>query len=233
MKFLLSRIPRCGNQSYDIEIYNGERTPLNGELIDTSKFREGYYTSPDTPLESVIENVKERMEEIGEDPDSDESREIYDMLYDPIIQNKKRRYISEYASMIRNMADTIGRIVRGYFEYKHQNKKIPENATSGFFEYTTDKSDKEIQGFIIKSFDLPPTPLTAGNELYLIKINNGYGCMTSCWPIGIFFNRTEAELFEKKVKDAIKDFESDPAYDNWCNCDLVKYLLRDDLKTFR
>jgi len=236
MKFILSRYPSCCNHSYTIQIYDGVRKPLNdipNDLSSHIEFKEGSHDS----LESAIEYVKDRIEEIGDDPDHNEMSEIYGTLY--MSMTRTDRKVSEYATMVRNVVDRIHRSVISYFNYKRQYNKIPDTPEAGFFEIPNENKmlyrNSDLKALIIKSLDQTPLsePLTAGQEIFLIKVNNGYGCMTTCIPLGIFFHRDEAELFKKKVEDAMMDFRSDPEYDNWCNCEFNQYVLQSDLKTFK
>jgi hypothetical protein len=225
MNLLLTRYPSCGNHEYSIEVYDGNRIPLNNEMIiDNDDFCEGRYEECSVDLS--LDTVKERMEDIGEDPDVDESREIYDMLYKLI----RRRYKSKYTSMINELANASSNVVMNYV------MNNIESDTLGYFGYFRNEGDtKKLQGFVFKTFGDPlKKELECGQEIYVVKVNNGHDCMTTNAVLGIFFNRAEAELLEEKVKDALKEIECEDDHEyGWCNCTLQQYILESDLKSFR
>ena len=228
MKFLLSHSPRCCNHSYSISVYEGDRPSLNNK-INNDIFVEGKYEN-DSPLdlETTLCEIKRRMKENGEDPDSSECREIYNLLYEAL--GCKQLYISKYTKMIEEIAKNMEDTIRDFY-YKASNKIAVEY--NGFFEYQDGPHDKpcRTQGFVYQISGTSLHTLKSGQEMHMIVINNGYSCMTSSVPLALFFNQEEADLFETKVNDALKYFSANEL--DWCNCVHEKHILNDDLKTFK
>lgn len=227
MKLLICSTPRCGNHYYTISIYDGERSPLNKQVTDFSDLISG--ETEDVPQETFdLDLVIEKMKDMGDDPDYSDSREIYDSLYDGYVRKRNPLYQSRYINEIETIIQPINNCYKIYSEREHDQNFLN---TFGYFEYKV--SDQRQRGMIFQTSGSLHS-LTPGMKLYVTKISNGQGCMTTTIPIAIFTDLHECNNFEQKVEDMLKSYES--GTDNssgWNACLKETYELNNDLKTFR
>ena len=226
MKFLLSHIPSCGNQFYSISVYEGDRPPLNGK-ISNDPFVKGDYEKEERDLETTISDIKRRMNNIGEDPDDSDCRDIYSLLYETLC---KQKYNSIYTKIIEDMITLLSNPISEFYYKKGKNIPVEHNGFFEFYEGTVDRPSR-IQGFVYQISGTPINCIKSGQEIHIIKINNGDGCMTSTIPLALFFDDCEASLFENKVNDALKHFILEEL--GWCECIREKHVLNNDMTTFR
>jgi hypothetical protein len=230
MKFLFYQVPRCGNHSYDIKIYNGPLEAENLKIPDYS-FEESVIETETLDdnneiNQETIQSIIDVMKEYGEDPhDPDGPYKIYSLLYDELI-TKNTTYKSQYSSFIEEI------ISKDIKQSQCIDYYVGEPDTAGNY----DKSQRR-RGWIYtwsgKDIDEP----YIGMELYITKVKNGWGCGSSALNLGIFSDKDECLSFEQKVDDALKDFtsrrEDQENWISWSSCTKEKYVLSDDLITFK
>lgn len=243
MKFIFTYYPSCGIPAYSLKPYDGVRKPLNilpsemtkNELFVKCQKRERCEKSIELDI-ALIHDVKERILEIGDDPTVREMGEIYDMLYEPLAEQEHK--VSRYSNAVKEIVNNIQSAISIHYKsidrttqaaqtVISQKKEISVSPESGFFEIPGTEFSEWKEGAIVMQTQ-DQNPITneskeSNRELYVIYIYEDYfdDCMTTSYPIGLFFNREEAELFKQKVEDAIIDMKSDPKGFSLNNCKLV------------
>ncbi len=228
IKFNLLRAYRCC-PSTDIELYEGDRAPQNLKIFDNGEeFEEGHDSAEhiiDIEISeldsSITDEIRNRIKLIDQQyPAYDDLFGIYKMLFDKLV-TKKTYYISKYSTLVDNIYDTSGN--------EYLNLTVGNPKEDGTYE-NSQRFSSIIYQWSGKEINKP----YEGMPIFVTRINNGYGCMTTNFVLGIFSDEEEWNNFGRKVNDAVKHYVSDPESTiGWEQCCQEKYILRSDLKTFK
>jgi hypothetical protein len=207
MKFLYTKQGGCGNHTHTITVYEGELDPCNPKISTDFTLEEGHYEAK--ILDSDDEN------DIGDSERIDKYLKELLKEYGP---NPSYDQMEKVYNLIFDVFRGENRYVS---KYKSEINDIIE-------KYRPIPNTRE---FVIQCSGNDIESLHPGMKIYVTKINNGYECMTHSVILSLFDNQKDAQKFEEKVKDVLKDFSS---YEyEWCNLMSETHVLCDDLKTFK
>jgi hypothetical protein len=234
MKLLLYTTPGrgcCGSSNLTIKFYDGDHKAINKKISDSAfeagEYRNMEHTEIENEIEKQLPTIIPKIKELGRYPDDNACRQIYDLLY----ENVTPRYVSKYTTEIEELIEEHHYKLRRYCMDGYK-----EMIDETYLKFKLDENSEDIYGLVFEPSGTKPHPQAfPGMRIYLIKINNGYGCMTSSVSLAIFTDKTECLLFEDKVHDVLKSYASiyDPSDYEWCNCERYIYVLEDDMKSFK